>query len=89
MSTKKKAAPKKKEPTITIKEYGNTAVTTGLLGGLSTWYGEQIPDDLEGQVKFWKQKYESQKIETAIASAKVTLLERIVKQALMSGGSRD
>lgn len=91
---KKKAAKKKpvKDDFLTIKtqQYGGSNLLSDAYARLvddmsrsmNTYYGEKIPDDLEGQVKFWKDKYEQSLNQASKLTSQVTLLQSIIDKAL-------
>lgn len=77
----KKATTKKpKQVTVNSTEYGYSIPAYGLLG--LSMLGDRVPDDLEGQVEFWKKKYEQSLNQSSKLTSQVTLLQSIIDKAL-------
>ena len=88
-TNKKKAAPKrkakpKKDDFITVQttNYGNSYMASAYDSLINTMYGVKIPDTLEGQVTFWKKKFEDEEIRSNKLSSQVTLLKEIINNAM-------
>lgn len=97
-NTPKKAVPKrrakkKNDGYITVNTYGTSAMTgSNLIGNaynglINTMLGERIPDSLEGQVEFWKKKYEDEQNRSAKYKSQVSLLEIIIGNAIARNSS--
>ena len=82
--TKKKAAkvpPKPEYVNVNAIQFGYNAMVNNALRA-DTLFGEQIPNDLEGQVEFWKKKYEQSLNQASKLTSQVTLLQSIIDKAL-------
>jgi len=76
----KKATTKKpKQVTVNSTEYGYSIPTYGLLGAM---FGDGVPEDLEGQVKYYKDKYEYYSKRSDILKEQVQLLTSIIDSGL-------
>jgi hypothetical protein len=80
-TTAKSSAPKAEFITVNPIKYGYTTIVNDALRA-STMYGQPEPEDLEGQVKFWKDKYENSDKQCSKLEAQVGVLERIISGAL-------
>ena len=87
---KKKATKKtaKKPPvkndflTVDMQQYGSSVIGTAYNNLINGMLNEKIPDSLEGQVAYWKDKYEHSEKQCDKYSAQVGVLERIISGAL-------
>jgi hypothetical protein len=76
--------------TIKTQQYGGSNLLSNhyaklvddMSRSMNTYYGERIPDDLESQVKFWKEKCERADKQSDKHLAQVVMLERIISSAL-------
>jgi hypothetical protein len=82
VTRKGKAATKKKPTNDTFLTVHYNNLVNDMAKSMNTYYGERIPDDLEGQVKFWKEKYERSEKQSDKYAAQVGVLERIISGAL-------
>ena len=76
----KKAAKKPKQVTVNSNEYGYSVPAYGLLG--LSMLGDRVPEDLEGQVKYYKDKYEYYSKRSDILKEQVQLLTSIIDSGL-------
>lgn len=77
---KRISSKKPKQVTVNTVEYGYSIPSNTLIA--NSFFGERIPDDLEGQVEFWKKKYEQSLNQTSKLSSQITLLQSIIDKAL-------
>ena len=77
---KKPTAKKPKQVTVNTVEYGYSIPSNTLIA--NSFFGERIPDDLEGQAEFWKKKYEQSVNQASKLTSQVTLLQSIIDKAL-------
>jgi hypothetical protein len=90
MTTKKKAAPKKKKAapkedylTIKTQQYGFPSLVGNAYNNLiNGMLNDRMPESLEGQVQYWKEKYERSEKQCDKYAAQVGVLERIIDGAL-------
>ena len=88
MAVKKKAAPKRKPKpkddyiAVNVNTYGNNYLASAydnLINGMLP----KEPENLEGKVAYWKDKYERSNILNNKLEAQVKMLESIIDKALV------
>ena len=76
-----KVPPRPEYVNVNAMQFGYNAMVNNALRA-DTLFGEQIPDDLEGKVEFWKKKYEQSLNQASKLTSQVTLLQSIIDKAL-------
>ena len=77
---KRISSKKPKQVTVNSTEYGYSIPAYGLLG--LSMLGDRVPEDLEGQVKYYKDKYEYYSKRSDILKEQVQLLTSIIDSGL-------
>ena len=87
-----KTAPKKKTAkkspvkndflTVDMQQYGSSVLGSAYNNLINNLLNEKIPDSLEGQVEYWKKKYEDSDRQCDKYAAQVGVLERIINGAV-------